>query len=382
MVGRQATLEGVVIDPGFWRGRRVFLTGHTGFKGGWAALVMRSLGADITGFALESEQADGIFAAAHVAQDLQHIVGDICDLRALQSAIDAARPQIVIHMAAQSLVRRSYAAPVETYAANVMGTVHVLEAVRHSPGVQAVVVVTSDKCYENSGHPHGYKEGEPLGGSDPYSSSKACAEIVTQAYRRSFFEKNFPVPVATVRAGNVIGGGDWAEDRLVPDAMRAFLNGRTLDIRNPQSLRPWQHVLDPVLAYMLLAERLVGDGAAYAEAWNFGPGPESEVPVRHIVDLLVRGWGEGAVWRHDTGPHPAEAAVLKLDCSKAAARLDWRPLLGIARSIKLTLDWYRAFQRGANMRQVSLSQIGEVLAAARATGAAQPQTAHPSAQAS
>jgi CDP-glucose 4,6-dehydratase len=384
MVERQAALEAVVIDPGFWRGRRVFLTGHTGFKGGWAALVMRSAGAEVTGFSLEPEYADGIFSVAQVAQDVRHVIGDIREPRALRAVIDEARPQIVVHMAAQSLVRRSYAAPVETYAANVMGTVHLLEAVRHCAGVQAVIVVTSDKCYENSGHLHGYKEDEPLGGSDPYSSSKACAEIVTQAYRRSFFDKSFPVPVASVRAGNVIGGGDWAEDRLVPDAMRAFLNRRALHVRNPQSLRPWQHVLDPVLAYMLLTERLVEDGAAFAEAWNFGPGQESEVTVRQIVDLLVRGWGEGVTWRHDTDQHPAEAAVLKLDCSKAAVRLNWRPMLGLERSINLTLDWYRAFQRGANMRQVTLSQIGEVVAAARVAGPAltQPAGVRPSAQAS
>lgn len=362
MGGRQAAMEGVVIDAGFWRGRRVFLTGHTGFKGGWAALVLRSLGADVTGFALEPEQSDGIFAAARLAEDVRHLIGDICDFGSLCGALELTRPEIVIHMAAQSLVRRSYAAPRETYATNVMGTVHLLEAVRRCPTVRSVIVVTSDKCYENVGYVHGYQEGDPLGGSDPYSSSKGCAEVVTQAYRRSFFGGTGAPVVASVRAGNVIGGGDWAEDRLVPDAMRAFLSGRPLAIRNPQSLRPWQHVLDPVLAYMRLAERLVDGGGAFAEAWNFGPGPDSEISVKDVADRLVSGWGNGAVWRHDRGEHPAEAAYLKLDCAKAAARLGWRPALDIDRSIALTLDWYRAFQRRADMRKLSLDQIGGVLA--------------------
>ena len=278
------------------------------------------------------------------------------------------RPEIVIHMAAQSLVRRSYAAPVETYATNVMGTVNVLEAFRDSPGVQAAIIVTSDKCYENVGHIHGYKEGEPLGGSDPYSSSKGCAELVTQAYRRSFFCKQHPVPTASVRAGNVIGGGDWAEDRLVPDAMRAFLDRRSLEVRNPQSLRPWQHVMDPILAYMQLAEKLVESGAAFAEAWNFGPSEDNKILVGQLADMLVQAWGNDASWRHDSGEHPAEAAFLKLDCSKARDRLAWQPLLNIERSVALTVEWYRAFQREANMRNVTLGQIDEVLNKTRFAG--------------
>jgi CDP-glucose 4,6-dehydratase len=234
--------------------------------------------------------------------------------------------------------------------------------VRRCPAVRGVVVVTSDKCYENVGYAHGYQEAEPLGGSDPYSSSKGCAELVTQAYRRSFFGAGSGAPpIASARAGNVIGGGDWAEDRLIPDAMRAFFGERPLAIRNPQSLRPWQHVLDPVLAYMRLAERLVDGGEAFAEAWNFGPGPESEVSVKEVADRLVGGWGNGAAWRHDHGEHPAEAAYLKLNCAKAAARLGWHPLLGIDRAIALTLDWYRAFQRGADMRKVTLEQIADVV---------------------
>jgi CDP-glucose 4,6-dehydratase len=257
-----------------------------------------------------------------------------------------------------------------------MGTVLVLEVMRQCPSVRGAIVVTSDKCYENVGHIHGYKEAEPLGGSDPYSSSKACAELVTQAYRASFFRKSFPLPVASARAGNVIGGGDWAEDRLVPDAMRAFLGGRALEIRNPQSLRPWQHVLDPVLAYLTLAQHLVEDGEAFAQAWNFGPAPESEVAVKQIADLLVRGWGQGAEWRHDLREHPPEAAYLKLDCSKAATRLRWQPLFGIERSISLTLDWYRAFQGGANMRKVTLGQIDEAVTTACNLDRAQTRSVH------
>jgi len=376
MVERQAALEGLVINPGFWRGRRVFLTGHTGFKGAWTALVLRSLGAEVTGFSLEPEHPDGVFSAAQVSADVRHFVGDIRDPQALRAAIYEARPEIVLHMAAQSLVRRSYAAPVDTYATNVMGTVHLLEVMRQCPSVRGAIIVTSDKCYENVGHIHGYKEAEPLGGSDPYSSSKACAELVTQAYRASFFNKSFPLPVASVRAGNVIGGGDWAEDRLVPDAMRAFLGGRTLEIRNPQSLRPWQHVLDPVLAYLILAERLVEDGEAFAQAWNFGPAPESEITVKQIADLLVRGWGQGVAWRHDPREHPPEAAYLKLDCSKAETRLRWHPLFDIERSIGLTLDWYRAFQGGANLRKVTLGQIDEAVTTARNLDRVQTQAVH------
>ena len=364
-----------MINADFWRGRRVLLTGHTGFKGAWSALVLRSLGAEVTGFALPTESEKNIFSVAQVGQHVQHIIGDIRDPGALHLVVQEAQPEIVIHMAAQSLVRRSYAAPVETYATNVMGTVHLLEALRRCPSVLAAIVVTSDKCYENTGHVLGYKEGEQLGGSDPYSSSKACAELVTEAYRRSFFRGDFPLPVASARAGNVIGGGDWAEDRLIPDAIRAFAAGRTLEIRNPHALRPWQHVLDPVLAYMLLAQRLVEDGHAFAEAWNFGPGPECEVTVRQIADMLARGWGDGASWHHDVGDHPAEAAVLKLDCSKAATRLGWLPMFNIERSIDLTLDWYRTSQHGTDMRKFTLGQIDEVMAAARIAKAATMQSA-------
>jgi len=364
MVGRQGALEVVVIDADFWRGRRVFLTGHTGFKGSWMSLVLRSFGAEVTGYALAPEQPHDVFLAAHVEQDVCHIVGDVRDLAALRTAIEKADPEVVIHMAAQSLVRRSYTSPAETYATNVMGTVNVLEALRDNQRAQAAIIVTSDKCYENVGHLRGYKENEPLGGSEPYSSSKGCAELVTQAYRRSFFDSDGTLAVASVRVGNVIGGGDWAQDRLVPDAMRAFIDGRSLEVRNPGSLRPWQHVMDPIIAYMLLAERLIGNRDAFAEAWNFGPDPESEISVGQLADMLTGAWGQGASWHKDIKEHPAEAAFLKLDCSKAQERLGWHPLLDIRQSVGLTVDWYRAFEHGANMRHVTVKQICEVLAKA------------------
>jgi len=377
MVDRQGAVEDVVIEPDFWRGRRVFLTGHTGFKGGWTALVLRSLGAEVTGFALAPEQPDGIFSAAHVVEDVEHKIGDIRDARTLDAAISEAQPEIVIHMAAQSLVRASYLEPVATYATNVMGTVHVLEAARHSPSMRAVVVVTSDKCYENLGHGRPYKEGEPLGGHDPYSNSKACAELVTDAYRRSFFTKAATgnvLAVASARAGNVIGGGDWAHDRLVPDAMRAFRARQPLRIRNPGHIRPWQHVLDPVLGYLLLAEHLVRRGAETQGAWNFGPSAASEVPVSVIVENLVRLWGGDARWERDGGEHPYEAPALKLDAAKASEQLKWRPVLGLQDALSATMTWYRAQHEGRDMRKVTLEQIEGVMTANLTGSAALPSS--------
>jgi CDP-glucose 4,6-dehydratase len=362
VVQRQIAVEDVVIDAGFWRGRRVFLTGHTGFKGAWAALVLRHLGAEVTGFSLAPEFENGIFCAAQVSQDVAHIIGDIRDRPALTAAMAKAQPEIVIHMAAQSLVRLSYAEPIDTYSTNVLGTAHLLEAVRQNPSAQAVVVVTSDKCYENVGRAWSYRETDALGGHDPYSSSKACAEIVTEAYRRSFFHARGSAHVASVRAGNVIGGGDWARDRLVPDAMSAFAARQPLQIRNPTAVRPWQHVLDPVLGYLRLAERLVRQGGRFCGAWNFGPAPGSEVPVSTIADHLVGLWQDGAQWRHEVGDHPHEAAYLKLDCTKAASELQWRPLLGLDEALRATVEWYRALQDGMNMRKVTLAQIEQVLA--------------------
>jgi len=358
---RSATVEDVVIEPAFWRGKRVFLTGHTGFKGGWLSLILGLVGAEVHGFALPPKRPDGMFGAAGVAADVHHVIGDIRDRAALATAIRAASPAIIIHMAAQPVLRLSYAEPVETYATNVMGTVHVLEAARGLPNLQAVLVVTSDKCYENLNWPWGYRETDPLGGHDPYSNSKACAELVIDAYRRSFFAAGGPA-VGSARAGNVIGGGDWAQDRLVPDAMRAFAAGQPLLVRHPGAVRPWQHVLDPLLGYMLLVQHLVSRGRPFAEGWNFGPNEAGEVTVRTVIEELAKLWGEGAAWRHDDdGTNPHEAAYLRLDCSKARQKLGWRPLISFDQALQLTVDWYSAQVRGANMRDVSRAQIRGLL---------------------
>jgi CDP-glucose 4,6-dehydratase len=351
-----------VIERAFWAGRRVFLTGHTGFKGAWMSLLLKELGADVHGFALPSDDERGLFVTARVEQLVRHCVGDVCNLAALRTALVEARPSIVIHMAAQSLVRLSYAEPVETYSTNVLGTVHLLESVRRAPEVEAVVVVTSDKCYENVNSIWGYRENDRLGGDDPYSNSKACAELVVNAYRRSFFG-DVAARVASARAGNVIGGGDWARDRLVPDAIRAFSAGEVLRIRNPHSVRPWQHVLEPVFGYLALAQRLTQDGPELAEGWDFGPPSSSEVPVERIADTLARLWGGPASWEQERGQHPHEASRLKLDCAKAAARLGWRPLLDLDQALRLTVEWYRAFAAGQDMREVSQAQIEQVLGA-------------------
>jgi CDP-glucose 4,6-dehydratase len=353
-------MEDLVIDPAFWCGKKVFLTGHTGFKGAWASLLLRRLGADVYGYSLAPDHPSSLFVTAGIEGDVHHRIADIRDLDALRGALSEAKPDIVIHMAAQALVRLSYAEPVETFATNVMGTVNLLEAARHLPSVRAVLIVTSDKCYENNAKGTSFREDDRLGGSDPYSNSKACAELVTDAYRRSFFQTAGAAHVATARAGNVFGGGDWAADRLVPDAMRAFLRGEALRIRNPNSVRPWQHALDPVLGYLTLVERLASD-ESFIGGWNFGPDAASEVPVGTVVDQLIELWGDGAGWVADEGPHPHEAAYLRLDCDKAHTQLSWTPRLDLAQGLRLTVEWYRASQRGRDLRQLSLDQLDFVL---------------------
>jgi CDP-glucose 4,6-dehydratase len=372
-------MEGVVTGPGFWSGKRVFLTGHTGFKGAWASLLLRRMGAEVYGYSLPPDHPSSLFVAAGIEADVHHRIGDIRDLDTLRGAFSEARPDVVIHMAAQALVRLSYAEPVETFATNVMGTVNLLEAARHLPSIKAILIVTSDKCYENNAQGTRFREDDRLGGSDPYSNSKACAELVTDAYRRSFFQATGAARVATARAGNVFGGGDWARDRLVPDAVQAFLGGEPLRIRNPNAIRPWQHVLDPVLGYLTLAERLVDDGG-FIGGWNFGPNADSEVAVREIVEQLLALWGDGARWISDAGPHPHEAAYLKLDCLKARERLGWSPRLDLEQGLALTVDWYKAFQRGKNLRQVSLGQVDAVLGGVVAEGSLKCQPDHSSGQ--
>jgi CDP-glucose 4,6-dehydratase len=354
-------VESLVIDPGFWHNRRVFLTGHTGFKGSWMTLLLRSLGAQIFGFSLPPEGERDLFNVAGVKSDVEHRIGDIRDLSTLRDALQEARPEVLIHMAAQSLVRQSYDEPVGTYATNVMGTVHLLEAARAVSDIRAIVVVTSDKCYENTGALRGYREVDPMGGYDPYSSSKGCAEIVTAAYQRSFFHDKSAAVVASARAGNVIGGGDWARDRLVPDIMRSFIAGQVVRIRNPDAVRPWQHVMDPVIGYLTLAQRLVQGGRQFAEGWNFGPHEDSEVPVATLVRRLAAHWGTDARWDLDEGDNPHEAAYLKLDCSKARTRLEWRPVIEFDRALELSSEWYRAFHGRADMRALTLRQIDEIL---------------------
>ena len=349
------------MNPTFWRGKRVFLTGHTGFKGGWLSLWLQSLGAELTGFSLQPPTHPSLFDEACIGDGMRSVIGDIRDLVTLQAAMQNGRPEIVIHMAAQPLVRYSYQNPVETYATNVMGTVHLLEAVRNTPGVKAVVNITTDKCYENREWAWGYRENEPMGGYDPYSNSKGCAELVSASYRSSFFNANnyaqHGVALATVRAGNVIGGGDWAADRLIPDILAAFEQGRHVHIRNPHAIRPWQHVLEPLRGYLTLAERLFEHGPNFAEGWNFGPNDEDAKPVGWIVEQMATLWGHDAQWQIDTGEHPHEANYLKLDISKARSRLDWHPALRLSDALTLIINWARQRQVGAVMRTVSLAQI-------------------------
>ena len=346
------------VDPAFWRGKRVFLTGHTGFKGGWLSLWLQQLGVKLHGFALEPTGPHSLFAEARVAEGMDSAFGDIRNLEVLKAAMAAFCPDIVVHMAAQPLVRLSYAEPVETYATNVMGTVHLLEAVRHTPSVRVVVNVTTDKCYENKEWAWGYREDEPMGGYDPYSNSKGCAELVSSAYRRSFFQQGGPA-LATARAGNVIGGGDWATDRLVPDILRAFEANEPVVIRNPRSTRPWQHVLEPLSGYLTLAQRLWHHGAAFAEGWNLGPCDEDARPVQWIVEQLVEHWGHGARWQLDGGDHPHEANFLKLDISKARARLGWEPRWHLTATLRHIVTWHKAWLAGHDVRALCLSQIAQ-----------------------
>lgn len=358
---RDGAMEGLgVISPAFWQGRRVFVTGHTGFKGGWLTLWLRAMGAKVSGYALHPPTEPNLFSVANVADGLvASTIGDIRDLPALTAALRAAQAEVVFHLAAQPLVRYSYAEPVETYATNVMGTVHLLEAVRQAATVKAVVNVTTDKCYENREWEWAYRENEAMGGYDPYSSSKGCAELVTSAYRSSFFA-NSGVAVATARAGNVIGGGDWAADRLLPDSLRAIDAGQPLVIRSPDAIRPWQHVLEPLSGYLTLAERLYVDGDAFAEAWNFGPSDDDAQPVRWIVERLVAA-SPGASWSISKESQPHEAHYLKLDSSKARHRLSWTPRWGLQEGLDHTLAWHQAWRRGEDMRVISLNQIRRYL---------------------
>ena len=356
MGGQLAAVEGLVITRDFWSGKRVLLTGHTGFKGGWLALWLQRLGAQVRGYSLPAPTQPSLFEAARVSENIEGVIADVRDLQRLTSALRDFSPEVVFHLAAQPLVRASYDSPVETYSTNVLGTVHVLEAVRHTRSVRSAVIVTSDKCYENRESATGYRETDRLGGHDPYSNSKACAELAVDSYRRSFFSGAGTAAVASARAGNVIGGGDGAVDRHIPDLVRAAVAGKTLVLRNPRSTRPWQHVLEPLSGYLVLAQRLWDERARYAEAWNFGPPDEDDRTVENIVALAAQSWGAKLTWSVDGGPQPHETTILKLDCSKAAG-IGWRPQLRVEEAVEWTMEWYRAWREKRDVRALALEQI-------------------------
>jgi CDP-glucose 4,6-dehydratase len=343
-------------DAAFWRGRRVLVTGHTGFKGAWLSLWLDALDADVIGLALPPPTNPNLFTLAGLRDRIRHIEGDLRDAALVERVMRETAPEIVLHLAAQSLVRPSYEDPLGTWATNVMGTAHLLDAARRLPGLRAMVVVTSDKCYENREWVWGYRESDAMGGHDPYSASKGAAEILTASYRRSFFA-DASVGIATARAGNVIGGGDWARDRLVPDAMRAFATTSPLRLRNPASTRPWQHVLEPLCGYLTLAQALCERPHEHAEGWNFGPDAAGTASVAHVVDGLAKQWGGDARWEHVGEPTLHEARALSLDCAKAHARLGWRPRLTLEDTLAWTVDWYRSLAEGADAYTLTNAHI-------------------------
>jgi len=357
----QCPLESVVMKSKFWKGKKVLITGHTGFKGSWLSLWLQIKGADIIGYSLPSPTNPSLFEVACVAEGMTSITGDIRNLENFLSVVGDYKPEIIIHMAAQSLVRYSYKHPVDTYSTNVMGTVNVLEAGRNSDTLKVILIITSDKCYENQEWIWGYREIDPMGGHDPYSSSKGCAELVTLAYRRSYFSnKDHPtqgIAVATARAGNVIGGGDWATDRLVPDIMRGIMKNRPVTIRNPNAIRPWQHVLEPLRGYITLVEKLWQHGGEFSGAWNFGPNDEDSRTVSWIAENLTKFWGDNACWISDATHHPHEATYLKLDCSKAKRKLGWLPVLDLTTALQWIVGWNRAYIQKKNMREVTETEI-------------------------
>ena len=350
-----------MINRTFWRNRRVFVTGHTGFKGSWLSLWLHQLGADVTGYALQPPTDPSLFEQAGISNLVKSVFADLRDYARLKAAIEESRPEVIIHMAAQSVVRRGYEDPIETYSSNVMGTVHLLEALRKIGKPCSVVNVTSDKCYANKEWAWGYRENESLGGHDPYSNSKACAELVMSAFCDSYFDPTVStkvkIAVASARAGNVIGGGDWTANQLIPDLLRSFLAGKPCEIRSPSAIRPWQFVLEPLRGYLVLAESLSKGEAAYGSGWNFGPKDEDAKPVSWITDRMVGLWGTGASWTNDTMVHPREAHYLKLDVSKAKADLGWQPVLSLPTALEWVVEWYRAFETAGDLRTVTQTQI-------------------------
>jgi CDP-glucose 4,6-dehydratase len=347
------------VNPAFWKGKKVFITGHTGFKGSWLSLWLQEMGAFVKGYALEPNTFPNLFTQANVAHNMHSEIGDITDLNHITESMKAFNPEVLIHMAAQPLVRLSYQEPVLTYATNVMGTVNVLEAARKCSNLKAIVSVTTDKCYENKEWAWGYRENEPMGGHDPYSSSKGCAELVTAAYRKSFFNDENSAFLASARAGNVIGGGDWSADRLIPDILRAFEKKEPVIVRNPMSTRPWQHVLEPISGYLVLAQHLFEDGSNIAEGWNFGPKDEDCKPVSWILDKMVTNWGKGASWELDKNNNPHEAGYLKLDCSKAAMRLNWFPKWNLEYTLESIINWHQHYLAQKNIQEQCLLEIAK-----------------------
>jgi CDP-glucose 4,6-dehydratase len=345
MEKRQRTLENLVVNKFFWKNRKVFLTGHTGFKGSWLSLWLQYLGADLTGYSLKPPTTPSLFELANVKKNMRSIIGDIRDLVRLKKYLNESKAEILIHMAAQPIVRYSYLNPVETYSTNVMGTVNILEAARENFKTKAILIVTSDKCYENKEIDKEYREHEPLGGYDPYSNSKGCSELVVSAYRNSFFNvkkyKEHGVGLATGRAGNVIGGGDWAVDRLIPDIMQAFIKKKTVIIRNPKAIRPWQHVLEPLRGYLMLSEKLYKNGSFFSESFNFGPEKKDAKPVKWVIDKLAKLWNTNASWSLDKNINPHEAHYLKLDITKAKKKLNWKPYWSLNTALVEIVDWYQ-----------------------------------------
>lgn len=360
-------MESLEVNKDFWKNKKVLVTGHTGFKGSWLSLWLQHMGADVTGVSLDPPTSPSLYKQAKVEDGMTSFHADICDMETLKRVFHERCPEIVIHMAAQSLVRYSYSEPVETYQTNVMGTLNVLEAIREVGTVKSAVMVTTDKCYENKEWVWGYRETDPMGGYDPYSSSKGCAELLISSYRNSYFSDADPrsngTAIASVRAGNVIGGGDWADDRLIPDILRAFSKGSSVSIRSPNAIRPWQHVLEPLAGYMLLAEKLYMNGSEFAESWNFGPQEEDVKPVSWIVEKIGELWGEGADWEIDEGDQPHEANYLKLDCSKVHAQLSWWSRWDLKYALMKIVDWHKAEIDGLDLRKVCISQIDEYMGA-------------------
>ncbi len=351
-----------MLDANFWRGKKVFVTGHTGFKGSWLVLWLNSMGASVFGYSLPAPTNPNMFELCKLDRDIQSVMGDIRDFEHLLCTIKQIEPEIVFHLAAQPLVLKSYDSPMETYQVNVMGTVNVLECIRNVDSVKAVVNVTTDKCYENQGWYWGYRENDALGGYDPYSNSKACSELITAAYRNSFFSLKNKVALASARAGNVIGGGDWAENRLIPDCVRALMEGKKVVIRNSDAIRPWQHVLEPLSGYLILAQKLYEEGERYAGAWNFGPDDKDAKTVEWIVRKMCTVWGEGAgfeVEKQERKSH--EAKYLKLDCSKAKVELNWNPRWTVAQAIEKVVSWIKAYEKGKEMKSYCLKQITEYM---------------------